>query len=333
MHNASELSSRFQEAVMRGISVRRRIFSASAAALAVGLLASGPRANAANIFTTDFEPSTYTSPYTFSSTSTYPTASGNEGGLYLDYNGTTSSTASIGTLTMAQAAQEGPSSDQVLQISHVAGSTIGVGPRTDVTVGAGSGGTTTISATVDIDPTTGTAVTGLATPTAANNGPFFGINLVGNNGASEIGLFGVDATTGDLVYSPGGSGTLTFFRQPGSTPAQVNGEGSDPYELTATFAPDGTIVLNAYLLDDADPTSPIFTFTSDATGVTSFDYTYLWSSGLTKDTAGSGYFDNLSVDSSFAPTSSVPEPTGLAVIGVCGVLLTSRRRMRGIAGV
>jgi hypothetical protein len=284
---------------------------AAVAALALGV--SSQYAKADNlVYSTGFEPSPASPAFATGAVTT-------QGGFVQDYSGTAGSTANV---VASPSPVEGT---QSLEISHAVGETtetIGVAPHTLISQAAPF----TVTSQVDINYTpTGAADT--------NDGPFFGLNLYGNNGTLFIGSFGIDGTTGDLVddtHGPGafnlgssGFGIGAYSADPWST----SGNAFETFKIVATFlGGDGDAVeLDDYLNGvevDSNTTS---------VDVNSFDYAYLYGSAddLT-DTAGNAYFDNYSITT----TAAVPEPASLALVGLAGALLCTRRsRVNRIAGL
>ncbi|MCA9240149.1 MAG: hypothetical protein KDA37_08120 [Planctomycetales bacterium] len=150
-------------------------------------------------------------------------------------------------------------------------------------------------------------------------GPFFGVEAYDDDGIGasngRIGLLGVDATTGDVLYTATGTGFLS------ETGAVVSFGDWNTYRIDLDFvAHEYGVYLNDVLLVtepfeegaglDELTDAPLATFAAagDAT-----------SQGLT----GTAFFDNYSV---FQMSAKVPEPGSLLLVISClGVAATRRR--------
>jgi hypothetical protein len=322
MHNASELSSRFQEAVMLGIhrNIRRAALIAAAAVLAGSLSAESARAS--TIYTTDF--------------TGFSTGNGNISGQ----TGGTPSSTSWGLSSSPATSTANIVSNSALQLTHQPGDSFGAAPNLASSTSAGS----TFSVTTNINYTfTGDPVNG---PFGPPYGPFFGIELTGNNGATPIGYFGVDATTGAFLFDDGSDtfAISTYNASPTSSYQEdmttfgksYNDTGSsnfvpagtytdNKFELTATQGiGGGSVVLNAYydgtLVASADSVASVGNFTTG----------YLFSENSvgpgddpysSSDTASFNYYQA-------SETSSVPEPGSLFFLGAAAVAFCGRRTRR-----
>jgi hypothetical protein len=181
---------------------------------------------------------------------------------------------------------------QTIVINRAVGEDIGVAPSAAIT----SSAPFTVTTQVEVNYKT------------TANGPFFGLNLYGNNGATEIGTFGVDATSGDIYDSATGAGFFLLSDGSSGSPAPLTAGTWNTFKIVASFTngSGGPVTLNYYLnntLVDTEVTS----------GVTlnSLNYAYVWSQqgyGSSTDTAGSAAFDDYSVTTTAA--STLPQPNG-----------------------
>jgi hypothetical protein len=178
-------------------------------------------------------------------------------------------------------------------INRAVGEDIGVAPPTNVT------STTPFTVTAQVEVNYKTTV----------NGPFFGLNLYGDNGAANIGSFGVDSADGKVYDSANGSGVFLLSDGSAGSPAPLTAGTWNTFKIVADFASGagGPVTLN-YYLNNAN----VDTETISAGTVGSFSYAYIWSqaafAGVAADAAGSAAFDNYSLTTT-AP-STVPA-TGL----------------------
>jgi len=211
---------------------------------------------------------------------------------------------------------------QALQLNRSDASAVGVSPdfHSVTNVASASQNTTiTVSTYVGSVPAVGTG-----------SGPFVGINLFGNNDAVEIGAFGIDEATGNVVYSLNGTNFTDTNISEG--PLATNGE-YDQLQLVAAFLNGNGV--NAGSVQLAGYVDGALAFTGTSTNgalVNSFYHAYLWSgtlnSGTDTNSPYTAYFGDYEVTQSL---SAVPEPTALGLIGVCGMMLAARRSRRSVA--
>ena len=220
----------------------------------------------------------------FQSTDTF-TAAGNgvsnRDNLHVHYDGTAGSTASIYTGTTGGINPNKTSAGtQGLQINRsVTGSNIGVTTSSFYntnTVG-NANTTTTVTTTVDINYDRAAFLPSPpAAPSTPGTGPFFGINLFGENGATGLGALGIDGTTGDIIIGNG-----TTFTDTGL--GSVDPGSFNTFSLTAVITGTGgaSAVTLSGTVSDGNPldTVTIAPFSSTFTG-TRFDYAYLWGGTL-----------------------------------------------------
>jgi hypothetical protein len=292
----------FQEAVMRRI---HQIISRAAVLAAAGLVGvsmSARSASAATLVNTGFE--------NFST--------GNvdgQQGFVINPSGVITSTANVTTSTPVEGTQ-------ALDISRTAGGTLQTAPHTIVAQPA------PFNVTVQADVAIPTFTTG------AGDGPFFGLNLIGNNGALGIGSLVIDARNGHIADSTGPSGLsdLSVGTNPpfATAPVLTAGNTFHTLKINADFTAGqgGPVTLN-YFVDGVQYDSVV-----DTGPVNSFDFGFLSGFGVSSpgvDAGASlGVFDNFSITTDAA----VPEPTGLAAVAVSGILFLARRSRRSpVAGL
>jgi hypothetical protein len=148
---------------------------------------------------------------------------------------------------------------------------------------------------------------------SADFGPFFGVEAFDDNGPTiRLGMFGVDATTGDVLYGD----TATGLTETGST---VGFGAWNHFVMEFDFADhDYTVALNGTAL----LTTAFETMTD---GLTDVDMSALAASLTGGDLTGTAYFDNFIVTET--NITCIPEP-GSWMLLVCGsaALLAIRRR-------
>jgi hypothetical protein len=295
---------------MRGTKLKNgRLIVAAAAALALGHIGSSV-AMADNIaYQTGFEPTAGAgNPATFNGSAAPGTNVVGQNGFLSTSNGTAGSTAGVVT---SPSPREGT---QSLEISHVSGGTLAVAPHTSIS----SSNPFTVTTEFDLNFTA---------PTSSTNGtgPFFGIDLFGNNGNQFIGSFGVDAASGDLVdtISTGGTSSSGADLSQGSAPTYgpLTAASWNTLSVVASYLASGEVQLQFYL-GTPIPANLVDTETTTGDDITSFDYAYLTGGpGGSGDQAGVAYFDNYSVSTSAA----IPEPASLGLVAFAGMLLVGRR--------
>jgi len=304
--------------------VRRVALMAAAAVLAGSL--SGQSAHAAVVYSTGFG--------TFGGTDTWTNGSTTDG-----VDGYISGTASASIQSNPSAYtsnafstpgtvnnpswQGAPAfSSQALQLVRSAGGAAGVGPNL-------SSLTTVNSATQNSTVTISTYV-GSVPASGTGTGPFVGLDLFGNNDAVAIGSFGIDESTGNVVYSLNG----VNYTVSSQTVAPISATGEyDQLQLVAAFTGGNGTTAGSIQLTGYVDGNLAFTGTSAAVGdVITFSHAYMFAGTLDTPTdtnsAYTAYFGDYQVSQSL---SAIPEPGTMTLMTVCGVLLAGRRKRKVLA--
>lgn len=176
----------------------------------------------------------------------------------------------------------------------------------------------TVTVSVGVDITAAGAGNG-----TSSFGPAFGINIVGNAGASNLGSFGIDSSTNTLVLD---NGDNSFNATPNNVDFNtVLLPGFHTLTLTATNPFGSSVVLNAFV--DGGVT-PVATFTS-LNQASTFTFGNLFgesdfNTAESNNFGGTALFDNFTVSAD----ANVPEPASLSLIGLAFIGLCARRTKR-----
>jgi hypothetical protein len=304
-----------------------RLINRAAVLAAAGLVAlsiTGRSAHADTVlYSTGFE------------TPTFTTTGGSGGGGNL--NGQGSFVESLtGTGTGVVETSNVISGAQSVDITRNSASTLDFAPHTVVSQASPF----TVTAQVDVKIPTFSGTGG--------NGPNFGLDLYGNNGALEIGSLSIDASNGNIWDTANGrsAALITDGANPSEGPAVPGGPvGGDPtpisantvetLKIVANFASGagGPVTLQYFIGTGPNGATTLEDTETTTVNVSSFDFAYLFGGAALGAPTGdngtnSGIFDNYSVSTNAA----VPEPTSLAVVGVAGMLLSLRRSRRAVSG-
>jgi len=290
-----------------------RLINRAAVLAAAGLVAlsiTGRSASADTVlYSTGFETPTFTT--------TGSTPAGNlngQGGFVESLTGT--GTGVVETSNVISGAQS-------VNITRNSASTLDFAPHTIVSQASPF----TVTAQVDVKIPTFSGTSG--------NGPNFGLDLYGNNGALEIGSLSIDSSNGNIWDTANGvSAALITDGSP--DPSPISAGSVETLKVVANFASGagGPVTLQYFIGSGPNGATTLEDTETTTVNVSSFDYAYLFGGAALGAPSGdngtnSGIFDNYSVSTNAA----VPEPTSMAVVGVAGMLLSLRRSRRApVAG-
>jgi hypothetical protein len=199
------------------------------------------------------------------------------------------------------------------------GSAVGVGPNLSY-LPVNVPNTVTVSTTVGSVP----ASPHYTADGTGEDGPYVGLNLIGNNNQS-IGSIGIDESTGVIWYGLGGNTnnlTQSTIYDGGTT---AGGE-YDQLQLVASFNGTGGLTLSGYF--DGSTVFSNQTVTTNGS-ITQLSDAYMWNGTLLTSPDDNGSYTADFGDFEVSATV-VPEPTTLGLVGVCGLLLAARRSRRSV---
>ena len=166
--------------------------------------------------------------------------------------------------------------------------------------------------------------------TAQPFGPFFGIEAYDDDATSilRVGSFGVDATTGEILYTPRDDGILPGFLVPTPNGDTVNFNewnsfrmildySTDTYHL---FLNDDLLLSTAFEMDGADQ-------------FTDADIAAIAAGGdpASQAATGTAYFDNYFVfETDTFDKPVIPEPATVGLIAVAATAALARRKRRDL---
>jgi hypothetical protein len=178
-------------------------------------------------------------------------------------------------------------------VTRAAGEAIGVAPSAPVR----SSTPFTVTAQVQVNFQT------------SANGPFFGLNLLGNNGAIQLGSFGVDAANGDVVDFANGPGSFLLSDGSNGAPAPLTAGTWNTFKVVADFTAgsNGPVTLTYFLNGTQVDTETVGTAVISFANAEIFSQQAIPAGG--SDAAGTAAFDNYSVTTT-AP-STLPASKGL----------------------
>jgi hypothetical protein len=175
---------------------------------------------------------------------------------------------------------------ETIVLSRAAGEFVGVSPSE------------VIASTAPFTVTTQVAVNYKTTA----NGPFFGLDLVGDNGTSEIGTFGVESANGDVVVVIDGSEFLLSDGSAGA-PAPLVAGTWNTFKVVVDFTAGGNgPVTLSYFLNNAQVDTATIPASTIGAFYTAYVYGQQGTAAGAPDAAGTAAFDNYLFTSS-APTT------------------------------